>query len=264
MEIKKLKVALLTAGLAPENFERAAKRVIDASAKLYEFEEVLVLGVDSLERYCPVTAQRYREFLRPEIRGFGHWIWKPEFIYRTLSGEFGRFDQVIWVDSGCEINVNGISKAIFARRIVEADEKGFWLHALSSSDYQYSKRSVISQFPELSEEQLKSPQIQANYMHLSTHSALPLAEEWFTFATTKISNVNLEVMDNENPTFIEHRSDQSILSLSAKKRGLQYNQLNLPNGRSLRSAIRGISEPIWISRNRDGKSLIPRIIRLIP
>ena len=44
MEVKKSKVALLTAGLAPKNFEWAAKRIIDASAKLYEFEEVLVLG----------------------------------------------------------------------------------------------------------------------------------------------------------------------------------------------------------------------------
>ncbi len=264
MEVKKLKIALLTAGLGAEKFERAAKRVIDASTRLYECDELLVLRVNNLERYCPVTAQRYREFLKPEIRGFGYWIWKPEFIYRTLSGEFGRFDQVIWVDSGCEINVNRISKAIFARRIVKTDEKGFWFHALSTSDYQYSKRSVISQFPELSEEQLKSPQIQANYMHLSTHSALPLAEEWFTCATTKISNTNLEFMDNENPTFIEHRSDQSILSLSAKKLRLQYNDINLPDGRSLRSVFRGISEPIWISRNRDGKSLIPKLIRLIP
>jgi hypothetical protein len=264
MAKSKLNVALITAGIAPANFERAAARVAAKSLELYDFREVLVLSQKTLKHFCPVTARRYRDFLKPEVRGYGYWVWKPEFIYRTLAGEFGNFDQVIWIDSGCEINANVISRVIFAGRIEETDNKGVWLHALESSDDSYTKQFVVSQFPEISEIQLRSPQFQANYMHFSSQKALTIAEEWFAKTSENISNVNLDANARESKGFIEHRSDQSILSLVVKKHQIGYDRINLPSGGTNKSAIRAVFEPIWISRNRDGKSTIPKLIQCIP
>lgn len=264
MELVQSKIVLLTAGLAPDNFVRAAKRISIEVRQLYKFSDIHVLGESNLAKYCPTTAKLYGEFLNPEIRGYGYWIWKPEFIYRVLAGEFGSVDQVVWVDSGCEVNANFVSKKVFARRVGATEDSGFWLHALQSTDYEYSKHDVISQFPEVSKLQLRSPQIQANYMHFSRNQGLPIVEEWFSRTTEKISNVNFETLNSENEEFVEHRSDQSILSLTAKSHGITFNRLNLPNGGSRKAMIRGIFEPIWISRNREGKSRIPRAIHWIP
>jgi len=258
------RIALLTAGLKPENFERASERVLKNSLTLYDFDARLNLRVEALEAYCPKTFQKYKTFLNPTVKGFGFWAWKPEFIYRVAIGQFGQFDQVVWIDSGCEINANIISKQIFAKRIEITENTGYWLHALNSSDKQYSKKNVISQFPKLRESQLRSPQIQANYLHLSTQKALPMIEEWFTKSIENISNIDLNSDLNQDESFIEHRSDQSLLSLIMKNNNVSYSRINLPNGRSVKSSFRGIFQPVWISRNRDGKSIIPKLISRIP
>jgi hypothetical protein len=259
-----IKVALLTAGLKPENFERAATRVVRDSTELFNFSEIFVLGVDNLKSYCPQTFQKYGDFLNPNVRGFGYWAWKSEFVFRVLSGELGHFDQVVWIDSGCEINANHVSKFIFQKRISMTKQSGSWFHALNSSDYQYTKGFVLQQFPELSVNQINAPQIQANYFHLSKDSSLELTREWYEVTSRSIQNVDLNQDLMENIGFMEHRSDQSILSLVAKKHGAVFKRLNLPSGNTSKSAARAAFEPIWISRNREGESIIPSIISWIP
>jgi len=260
----KIKVALLSAGLAPQNFEMALKRILDSSTKIYSFSNVFALDTSNITKYCPKVSFLYGEYLNARVPGFGYWLWKPEFIYTIARGDFGEFDQIVWVDSGCEINANLVSRIKFKSRILEAQEVGIWVHALKNSEHEYSKNSVISQFPELGNSALEAPQIQANYMHFSTRKAFPLIREWFDKSLGSVSNFDLSSIQIEDPKFIEHKSDQSVLSLIVKKYGYKHSRLNLPNGRTWKSALRGISEPVWISRNRRGESLIPSWIRRLP
>jgi hypothetical protein len=258
------KTALLTAGLEPKNFIRAAARLVNDAKKLYRFSEFIVLNTDSLAKYCPEVAKVYPTFLNSAVKGFGFWSWKPELIYRVAKGEFGCFDQVIWIDAGCEINSNLVSRRIFEHRILEADRIGYWFHALNSNEFQYSKMSVISKFPQLTHSNLISPQIQANYMHFSSKLSLPLLREWYLMTVETISNLDLTSSKTGDSQFIEHRSDQSLLSLVAKSHSYSHSRINLPNGRSAKSKIAGMFEPVWITRNRSGKSIVPPIMSRLP
>jgi hypothetical protein len=74
----------------------------------------------------------------------------------------------------------------------------------------------------------------------------------------------MSLSESEHIKFIGHRSDQSAFSLITKKYGYRPSKLNLPNGVSLKSRIRGLTEPIWISRNRTGQTIIPKWIQRLP
>ena len=260
----KLKVALLTAGLGSQNFVQASERLISSSKKLYRFDSTFKLESQSLSLYCPRVTDLYGNYLNQFVPGYGFWIWKPEFIYRIAKGQFGKFDEIVWIDSGCEINVNYFSRLIFEYRINKAIETGHWLHALDNSENQYSKKSVKSQFSMLSDKSMAAPQIQANYMHLSIKEAMPLIRDWYRMSINSIRNFDFGVSSDEDEKFIAHRNDQSIFSLIAKKYGYTHARIDLPSGCSYRSVIRGLNEPVWIARNREGRSIIPNWIKLLP
>lgn len=259
-----MKTILLTAGLGNRNYSDAAYRLCSQGTSLFEFSDILVLNNENFSSICPISYEICKRYRLEDAPGFGYWCWKPELIHAAINGKFGNFDQVIWMDSGCEVNPNYISRRTFEQRIYHTQRYGFWLHALKSSDLMYTKSLVISQFPELNREQIESFQFQANYMHFSSEKAATSVDEWFTVAKDDIENLTLGTADKESPYFIEHRSDQSILSMVLKRRNIYCNRIDLPSGRSTRSAIRGVFEPVWISRNRGGKSIVPRFIASIP
>ena len=262
--MSKIRVALLSAGLKPSNFELASQRISFDAGSLYGFADILVLNSQNLSEYCPKVFQIYKDLLNEEVKGYGYWLWKPEFILGAMQGRFGKFDQVVWIDSGCEINSNLISRWRFRDRIARTQIQGYWLHALRSSENEYSKSKVKKLFPELSLDAMQSPQIQANYMHFSSQAALQLVQEWHDLSIASISNFNFEISESEHKNFVEHRNDQSVLSLLAKKHGFEQSRLDLPTGRSRRSVVRALTEPVWISRNRNGASVVPTWVRQIP
>lgn len=260
----KAKIALLTAGLTSGDLSAAAKRLSTGAKTLFEFKEILVLNSDNLWKYCPEVKNRFGSVLDESTKGFGYWAWKPEFVFRVLKGEFGEFDQIVWVDAGCEINDNYLARITFRERIKKASKTGYWLHALENSDLEYTKHEVIEQYPNISVSNLSSPQIQANYFHLQGEIGIKIAEAWFSKTIENVENINLTCDKKlQNMKFKEHRSDQSILSLVCKSNSLFHSKLNLPSGNSTPSIIRGIVQPIWISRNRTGKSIVPDFLRKI-
>ena len=112
---------------------------------------------------------------------------------------------------------------------------------------------------------METPQIQATALGLFGDFGQVIAQSWFS---TCISNIHY--MDNspsllkESTEFIEHRYDQSALSLTMKKMSLPSN-FHAPAGgvKSLKSGIKSFFDPIWTCRNRTGTTSIPKIFLLI-
>lgn len=254
--MNKTRTALLTAGLGQENFRASAERLIRQASELYRFDLVLNLGTSQVLDLCPTTAQIYEKFLNSKFPGFGFWAWKPEIVYEVASGKFGPIEQIVWVDSGCEIFSNDITRTVFRNRVISASRGYGWFHTLDTNDIEYSKRVVIEKFPNLKKESLGKPQIQANYFHLNVLKSMELIEKWYTYSR-HVNLMNLDVRKDEDVSFIEHRSDQSLLSLLTKDMSIYANAKNLPSGRTNFSKIRGMVHPIWIARNRTGNSILP-------
>lgn len=246
------KVLILTAGLGDEGFVRAAERL---ERQLMTFEpnlRILTLNHSNLHELCPETHKKYLKVLKSNIKGYGYYAWKSELVHRAINGDFGDYRTVVWIDAGCEINSNTFSKIIFRYWLSVAKRRGYVLFSLRTPEYFYTKKDLISKFPNLGIND-SGYQIQATYFMLDSKLGKTLSANWFNLSMEDINNINDEISTGgENCGFVEHRNDQSIISLCAKSLRMTKFIRPLPIGKG--NGIHRIYSfliPIWASRNRN-------------
>ena len=100
-----------------------------------------------------------------------------------------------------------------------------------------------------------SPQIQATWFMLSGSLGMDIASRWFASSANGIHMLDLNTAFSTSG-LIEHRFDQSLLSLTCKSLMIKPKK-HIPAGRpvSLLGKLNCAVHPIWASRNRSGKSL---------
>jgi hypothetical protein len=249
---------LLTAGFGSPDMNAAAERVKGQALSLGIFDRVLAFSDADLETACPSVYMNYREYLSPSHKGFGYFSWKVELVSSALLGKFGDYDGVVWVDAGCEIYNSPWTRYRLRRWLKQTEEEGVFAYTLNTPEQDFTKKALFSLFPNLNKED-RSPQFQATWFILHGEKGRSIANEWLRIALLNISTLDLSTSPGgEVPSFVEHRFDQSILSLVLKDFQVSA-QRYLPAGGNtgLLSLIRAkASHPIWTSRNRTGKSTI--------
>ena len=50
--------------------------------------------------------RRYSDVLKPEVRGFGYWCWKPQIVRQVLES-ISEGDVLVYADAGCHLNRHG-------------------------------------------------------------------------------------------------------------------------------------------------------------
>jgi len=248
---------LLTAGFGSSDMEAAALRVQKQGQALGIFKTVVAVTNVDLAVSCPQMYSKYSDFLNSTHKGFGYFSWKIELVHRALDGAFGEFDGVVWVDAGCEINNTLISKWRLRRWLRKTKKRGSFLFSLDTPERDFTKKLTFSEFPNLSVED-SSPQIQATWFILSGDLGQRIANKWLEVSLKGIEFLDLTSSPGgERVGFVEHRSDQSILSLTVKSLGVEPTNYSPKSARTgLVSSLRGIIHPIWTARNRSGKSIL--------
>ena len=250
---------LLTAGLGSKPFESAAQRVLLEGNSLHGWEKQIALNFANLNEYCPTSVKNYSHILMPETTGFGYMSWKAEIVYRALNNDFGPCDGVVWVDAGCEVVSNPLSRYILKRRMGSAKRYGAAIFTLDTPEMFYTKHDLFAEFPLVSDEDI-TPQIQTTNFYLYGDVGLKIAKRWHEVASKS------EVMIDESESkfgevggFINHRHDQSVFSLCCKseKSFHEFKPLTTGTG-GYRAKLRGFGSPFWAARNRTGVTYVPR------
>ena len=244
----------VTAGLGATNFREASKRLTFDVQKFKIFDQIVELTNENIEEFCPTVFNKYSEYLKAEIRGFGFMAWKAEIVYRTLVSN--PLAVVVWSDCGCEAIVNPLTKRIFRQRIKQTREHGYISYTLNTEEYRFSKSGLYKYFPTLNSND-KSPQFQTTFLALHGDLGLAIAKRWFEVVTEDIETVMEKDSDlNESSGFVSHRHDQSVFSLVMKERNLMPNIKPLRDGKTIRSQfVSAFTAPIVASRNRSGVRL---------
>ena len=254
----------LTAGFGDSDHIAASDRLQAQAVQSGLFQKSVAIKFEDLEFAAPNTLAKYAKYLSQEHKGFGYFCWKAEIINSGLQGVWGDFDGVVWADAGCEIFSNPISRLRFRRLEKIGKRNGVFCFTLNYPESDYTKRSLFKKFPDISYPDL-SPQVQATWLIFQGEIGKGVCAEWFDVSIENIRNLDLE---NEGiyevDSFVEHRFDQSILSLVIKNRGIKISKyVPAACNRKILSQIRGTFHPIWTSRNRSGKSLKYDLIRKI-
>lgn len=251
---------LVTAGFGNENIEKAAYRVRSQADGLDIFDKVLAFTNADLEQACPLVFAKYSDFLNEFHKGFGYMSWKSEICYRALHGHFGDFDGVIWVDAGCEIFDTPWTRIRLKRWLSQTESKGYFLFSLDTPERDFTKSRVFNEFSTLSANDV-TPQIQTTWFMLHGEIGREISKRWLDATLKDISMLDLsESPGGEVSTFVEHRNDQSLFSLTIKSMKIVVESyFPMPGGRNLGAQIQAITHPIWVSRNRYGVSIIPSL-----
>lgn len=249
---------LITAGLGSFEFEAAAERVKSQSKSLYDWEQQIAVTEKNISEYCPTSVLKYSAVLNPETVGYGFMVWKSEIVFRSLNGEFGPCDGVVWVDAGCEVVSNPLSRLRLRKHMYQAKKYGAEVFSLKTPEASYTKRDLFHEFSEIDSYDI-SPQIQTTNFYLYGNLGLEIARKWFEVAMRSQSFIDESPSTRkEIPDFITHRHDQSIFSLCCKstKNFHEFHALTSGTG-SRKALVKGFITPFWASRNRSGSSRVP-------
>ena len=251
---------VITAGLGMTSQEEAAQRVIRDAKKFNLFEDFSMTLTDDLPTSAPFISGKFTKYLSPDVKGYGYFCWKPELVFRGFDESV---DGVAWVDAGCEINANKLSRLRLKYFMRTAKRKGYFVYKLNAPENFYTKRSLFKKFPGTRASDF-SGQFQATWLFLYGDLGRQIASIWFEISSADISNLDLtNEGDLEAEGFVEHRFDQSVLSLTLKDLNCSASNYCPPSGATARSQIRGITHPIWSSRNRSGTSIKNRLTNVL-
>jgi hypothetical protein len=110
------------------------------------FESITAYDENRLEQESPIWYGEHQNFIKANRRGFGYWIWKPEVIRLRLL-EIPADDLVLYLDAGCQIRPNGITR--FNQYVELAKRFGMFCFYLNGSHYtigQWTKADLLRKF----------------------------------------------------------------------------------------------------------------------
>ena len=211
-----MKFNFMTYGGPSINYHQAVNRICKQAHEFNIFDQIFAYTEKDLIEDNEFW-NKHADFINNNKIGYGYWLWKPYLIFKTLE-KMEDGDILLYADSGCELNINGKDKMNNFIELVK--RKKIIGTTGGSSDYNYTKMDLIK-FLNMEDniELLKISHIQATVLMLiKTRDIINLLHEWYQIGSNNYHLIYDEPSIEKNfESFIEHRHDQSILSLLVKK-----------------------------------------------
>ena len=194
-----------------------------------------------------------KDFIENNKRGYGYWIWKSHIIH-NLMNKINDNDIILYVDAGCNLNVNGIKRMLDYIEVVDSSEYGILAFQMHHLEKTWTKMDLFNHFNCNNEEILNSGQIIGgiNITKKCEHS-IKLIEKWKeTVCIYHLVSNDASISPNDS-SFNENRHDQSIFSLLIKTLGgtcMADETYTVP------FLNESINLPIWATRNSSNEMMI--------
>lgn len=159
-----------------------------------------------------------KNFCTSNKRGFGYWIWKPYFVYKTIS-EINEDDILVYSDAGCKINQEGKNRFDEYVEMVKNNHYANISFQMGHLEKRFTKGEVFKYFDAY--DQLDTGQIAncAIILRKNEHT-VSLIKLWYDTCINERHLITDSPSSVPNdPLFYDHRHDQSIFSVIRKKYG---------------------------------------------
>jgi hypothetical protein len=241
------------------DFKEAAQRLGKQANDLEIFDDVHVLDSLSLSQ---LSARYKRDLVKiTTLTSFPLYFRaiKPWAILHFMEDTNKKYDVIFYIDAGCELPNNSVSKARLKRIIKKVYKYGAIAEYTGYKESSYSRKNLINAFEPLSSISSMG-QIQTTWSRYKNSAEnLNFMLEWIELSDPKYcywqDPVGAE-LEMQSSDFIENRWDQSIFSLLYKKYHLPTKSTFWEYGGKFGN-LRGLSIPIHATRNKTGKSELP-------
>lgn len=199
-----------------DNIKDAGTRLKHQAENINWFNSVTLWNSNLINKVDPSWYSKHDKFISDNKRGFGYWIWKSKIIELSLlSSKIG--DIVLYLDAGFELNPLGLNRFKDYLDITNRlDFLSFYLNGNNYSIRQWTKKSLLNEFNmNYDSAFINQPQIEAGCIFIkSSADSLFFIKQWQHYSTTNNYLYSNDIISNfEDDLFIEHRHDQSIMTL---------------------------------------------------
>lgn len=212
------KHVFMTFGGPTENYHRSMIRICNEAQRVGVFDDIRGYSEESLNQ-DQLFWSNHGSFIEQNSRGYGYWLWKPYLINRELE-RLQENDILVYCDAGCRINPGGKTRLLEYVDMLNVDPSSYGIVSfqLEYKEKQYTKQSVLEYFG-VSEEDRNQKQCMATVVIIrkTAHSSR-IINLWFK-TCQKHYLINDDRKEYENREFVDHRHDQSILSVIVNKEG---------------------------------------------
>lgn len=190
----------------------ASRNRLNESAAKYGIENIRSWDFEEIKQ-TPFYNQHQTILDQP--RGMGYWLWKPYILLEALNG-LSDGDIVIYSDSGIEIiaSLDPLLRICREEQPILLFGNGNFINAA------WTKRDCFILMDCDQESFWQGPQCDAAFLLMrKSPFTLKFLKEWLQFAGDEriITDKPNTAGKRDLPDFVEHRHDQSILSLLAQK-----------------------------------------------
>ena len=193
---------------------KAAHRLSLEARKSELFAEVIVLTANDIRELDFDVFRVIQEFRsNGQFRGFGYWTWKPAIL--LWAQQKFTTAQILYMDAGSHLDTRENLKKDLKKLLIESYEMNGLAWSLPNhSENQWTKLELLK-YLKTSEDRACAPQIQSGYIclppskkrqqFLFDYRSLAVHDSGFLFSD--------ELRLGQKKEFVEHRHDQSALSL---------------------------------------------------
>ena len=191
-----------------QRYYNSLHRINDEATKM-PFNKIYALNDSDLPKFTEFW-ERHRDFILGNPRGGGYWLWKP-FLVKMVLESMSENDVLVWADAGCTLVPEK------APRLLEyfemARSHGIVTFELTAFPHKsWSKMDTVIAMN--TQDKLDIPQIIAtSFIICKRPDTVELVNKWYELCS------NYHLLDDSpstnpnDPTFQDHRHDQSILSM---------------------------------------------------
>lgn len=166
-------------------------------------------------------AQKYKDILCG-YRGGGYWLWKEYFVSKKLE-EVNYGDYIVYCDSGCTINKNGLDRFNEYINMLDnnQDNYGIISFQMECIEEQFTTSQIFSKLHVVSDDIKKSGQYIGGILIIKKcEHSLNIFNDFFKTLDSDHKLITDHYnKTNQITTFVDNRHDQSILSVVRKIRG---------------------------------------------
>ncbi|TXN71527.1 hypothetical protein FV228_11065 [Methylobacterium sp. WL18] len=185
------------------------------------YSNIAVHNYDTLPRDF---LAEHKNFIASNKRGFGYWIWKSKIILDKLKSLLPH-EILVYADIGFRHNPNGRDRMIEYARIAQASKYGVLAFQHPFVEYYWTKMDLAHRLNVANDLRIMATSQFASglLVLVKNDHALSLVEEWQKISVEHDYHFinDAKSISANDLRFMEHRHDQSILSLLVKIRGAE-------------------------------------------
>jgi hypothetical protein len=199
-------------------FSQQTLRLKKEAEQTLWFDKVIIENQNTISYFY----ETHKNFIANNTRGFGYWIWKPYIIHQLLSSiPFNSY--VFYTDSGASIISHKYNRLLEYIELLDSSTKPILTFAAQYEEKSFKKSKTLDYFGSMGyglvydESFLNSYQVESGVLICKkTPFVIDFIKQWLDLCLLDNYSLVTDSKDNEPNYFIEHRHDQSILSVLCK------------------------------------------------